>query len=121
MTTDNKTGNWGGKREGAGRKQTVLDNSKPRSIYCSQGEFIKIKRFLAFERSLQTDTAEISDTTDSGAWNDNLRYVSFRKFISDTMAPKDWHNLEQCLQPDTVQQLRIALEKSRKKITLNRI
>lgn len=106
--------NWGGKRTGAGRHQTAMNNSKTRSIYCSSQEFRRLKRFLAFERALQSDTAENSDTIDSGAFSEKLQYKAYRAFLADNMDDNAWENFREYLRPDTVKRLEAYLAKESK-------
>ena len=48
-----KENQWGGKREGAGRKQETPYTSKPRSIYCTKEELISLKAYLKFLRAFR--------------------------------------------------------------------
>lgn len=38
--------NWGGKRKGAGAKRTLPEGARPRSIKMTDGELIKVKKYL---------------------------------------------------------------------------
>lgn len=53
MTKEIKS-TWGGKREGAGRKQTLPSNATPRPIRLTDEEYQAVKEFIKAYREQKT-------------------------------------------------------------------
>lgn len=109
-------GTWGGKREGAGRKKSVAYTSKTYGIYCSRRELVRLKNFLAFERCLMEDATTMNGR-DLGEYK--LEYRTVRNWIGGVMEEENWEQMENCLEPATVERLKKEYKKRMAKLNLS--
>ncbi len=105
--------NWGGKREGAGRKQSVAYTSKTQGIYCSKQELITLKNYLAYRRCLMNDPLNL-DGFDLGEYR--IKHTTFLHWMGGLMEDEDWEDFRQCMELDTVERLEKQYRKRMEKL-----
>ncbi|SFB10348.1 hypothetical protein [Selenomonas ruminantium] len=105
--------NWGGKREGAGRKKEVAYTSKTQGIYCSSPELIHLKNYLAYRRCMMNDPLNLNGTDGGEFW---IKHSTFLAWMGGRMENEDWEDFRQHLEPGTVEKLEKAYEKRMKKL-----